>query len=150
MGVGTSGLRFAVPSEASELLVMGTSVVPSDSGLLDTVLPCTLGSKIKPGADGRCTGLARQLWDSPSCTFSWQAAPQTSTTSTPLLRETAEGCGRILLLSGCRTTADVHVEMYLAVPVVQTCLSVCLQGCLSTRPLLRPTDLFFNHCCMSD
>lgn len=104
-------------------------------------------------ADAR-TGLARQLWDSPSCIFSWQAAPQTSTTSTPLLCETAEGCGRFLLLSGCRTTADVHVEMYLAVPVVQPRLSVCIQGCLSTRPLLRAIDLaidlFFNHCCMSD
>lgn len=55
VGVGTSGLRLAVPSEASELLVMGTSVVPSNSGLLDTALPCTVGSKIKPGADGRCT-----------------------------------------------------------------------------------------------
>lgn len=54
MGVGTSGLRFAAHSEASELLVMGTSVVPGDSGQLDKVLPCTVGSEIKPGAGGRC------------------------------------------------------------------------------------------------
>lgn len=61
MGVGTSGLRFAVHSEASDLLVMGTSVVPSDSGQFDAVLPCTVGSEINPGADGRCTSVLQAL-----------------------------------------------------------------------------------------
>lgn len=54
MEVGTSGLRFAVHTEAPELLVMVPSVVPGDSGQSDNVLPCTVGSKIEPGADGRC------------------------------------------------------------------------------------------------
>lgn len=56
MGVGTSGLRFAVHSEASDLLVRGASVVPSDSGQFDTV-----GSEINPGADGRCTSVLQAL-----------------------------------------------------------------------------------------
>lgn len=127
--------------------------MPSDSGQLDNALPCSVGSEIKSGADGRCRSvLQAQGWlcssvTSPPEFFSWQAAPQTSTTSTPLLHEIAKGFRRVPVLSGCETaaqgaepklsTANVHVKTYLAVPMVQT-------DCLSSR-LFKYKDSSERH-----
>lgn len=55
--VGTSGLRFPVHSEASELLTMGKSIMPNNEGQLDNVLLCTVVSKRKLGAGVRCTSV---------------------------------------------------------------------------------------------